>query len=445
MSQRELLRLNRIIVEGLFHIYKHHIELNLADRVTLLHGPNGVGKTVVLRMVDALLNENFSFFRTIPFSSFLLGFDDGSTIKFSSNNTQEEGKRMYFLELTRDGKAISGAINSISKAERIASKVDYISPHYSIPNTWIDVRDGEILDSSMLIARYEGRVKGLKSSKEDDISWYRDFLKNAKSHFIGAQRLVFLNIESKSREHFPYFHDSHDSMVLTVMKYSQDFKKRLDDTMANYGRQSQTLDQSFPQRLISATDKLTVDELTRKMYDLDYKTAEYKSMGILDETSTHPFSTAGFENIDSTQARVMTLYVEDTAKKLQSLDDLAKRAHLLLENVNQKFRHKKIKLDRNIGLVAESENGNLLSLDSLSSGEQHELVLHYDLLFKVPSNTIVLIDEPELSLHVAWQKKFLPELLEIVQLSDFDALVATHSPYIISDREDLMVGLGGIS
>lgn len=76
------------------------------------------------------------------------------------------------------------------------------------------------------------------------------------------------------------------------------------------------------------------------------------------------------------------------------------------------------------------------------SGEQQELVLHYDLLFRVPSNTIVLIDEPELSLHVAWQKRFLPDLLKIVELSNFDALVATHSPYVVGDRGDLMVGLG---
>ena len=89
-----------------------------------------------------------------------------------------------------------------------------------------------------------------------------------------------------------------------------------------------------------------------------------------------------------------------------------------------------------------SDDNAPLLLDSLSSGEQHELVLHYDLLFRVPSNTIVLIDEPELSLHVAWQKRFLSDLVDIVKLSGFDALIATHSPFIVGAREDLMVGLG---
>ena len=146
--------------------------------------------------------------------------------------------------------------------------------------------------------------------------------------------------------------------------------------------------------------------------------------------------------MDGTQARVMTLYVRDTASKLEALDNLAKRAGLLLNNVNEKFRHKQIRLDRKGGLVAERADGESLPLESLSSGEQHELVLHYDLLFRVPSNTIVLIDEPELSLHIAWQKRFLSDLLKIIGVANFDAVVATHSPYVVGEREELMVGLG---
>ena len=198
----------------------------------------------------------------------------------------------------------------------------------------------------------------------------------------------------------------------------------------------------FQQRLMGEVDKLNVQNLQERMSKLDELTTDYKNMGILDKTPTHPFPLSSLGDIDSTQARVMTLYVQDTEQKLQALEDLATRTRLLLESVNQKYRHKVIQLHRERGLVATSQSGQTLSLDSLSSGEQQELVLHYDLLFGVPSNTIVLIDEPELSLHVAWQKKFLPDLLKIVQLSNFDALVATHSPFVIGDRSDLMIGLG---
>jgi predicted ATP-binding protein involved in virulence len=79
----------------------------------------------------------------------------------------------------------------------------------------------------------------------------------------------------------------------------------------------------------------------------------------------------------------------------------------------------------------------------LSSGEQHELVILYELLFRVRENSIILIDEPEISLHVVWQHEFLKDLGQIAALSQFHALVATHSPQIISDRWDLTVELKG--
>jgi len=44
-------RIKRIEVVGLFGLYDHVIDLNLEDRVTILHGPNGVGKTVLLQMI----------------------------------------------------------------------------------------------------------------------------------------------------------------------------------------------------------------------------------------------------------------------------------------------------------------------------------------------------------------------------------------------------------
>ena len=77
MVQSEYRRLQRIVVQGLFHTYDHDIPLNLDDRVTLLHGPNGVGKTVILGMTNALLKERLYYFRRIPFARFTLQFHDG--------------------------------------------------------------------------------------------------------------------------------------------------------------------------------------------------------------------------------------------------------------------------------------------------------------------------------------------------------------------------------
>ena len=434
MSKPEYRRLERIEVDRLFNVYDHRIDLKLDDRVTLLHGPNGTGKTVILRMIDALLNARLSYFQRIPFSRLAVQFHDGSAIALHKSATDDD---LVTLKVYRNGiEEHSYHVRLSIGAEHIAASIGYLQTHPTMPDTWIDIRDGELLPSSEVISRYG-------DSPQTPI-WFRNFLKTANTYLIEAQRLFQVGRGPRAqllRRH--YWQSGAGELVSTVVEYGHDFRTRLADTMADYGRQSQALDQSFPQRLIDAEEeKMSVAVLEERISELEKKTADLKKIGILEETQPNPIH-GERKNIDSTQARVMTLYVHDTTAKLAKLDALKDRSRLLLEKMNQNYRHKEIRVDREYGLVAVSDDGQPLELDCLSSGEQHELVLYYDLLFKVPSNTIVLIDEPELSLHVAWQKKFLPDLLEIVALSNFDTLIATHSPYIIGDRADLMIGLGG--
>ena len=349
----------------------------------------------------------------------------------------------HVLTLTRNSTRESAVLDHPLGASLIATRVEYLRPHASIANSWIDMRDGEILASSDVISRYAHVITPHDDRDDGHLDWFTSFLQNANVHFIQAQRLVRMDSDPSSGHRFVgRSRRVHARMISTVVEFSRDFSERLAKTMAQYGRKSQALDQSFPQRVMEPVHNLEVQDLQARMSKLDEMTSDYKKMGILDKTPTHPFPVSSLGDIDNTQARVMTLYVQDTEQKLQALEDLATPTRLLLENVNQKYRHKRIELDREQGLVATSASGQTMALSSLSSGEQQELVLQYDLLFRVRSNTIVLIDEPELSLHVAWQKKFLPDLLKIVQLSNFDALVATHSPFVVGDRTDLMIGLG---
>jgi len=65
----------------------------------------------------------------------------------------------------------------------------------------------------------------------------------------------------------------------------------------------------------------------------------------------------------------------------------------------------------------------------------------YELLFCVQPGTLVLIDEPELSLHVVWQQEFLKDLEKIVAWQKIQVIIATHSPQIINEHWDSVVDL----
>ena len=83
----------------------------------------------------------------------------------------------------------------------------------------------------------------------------------------------------------------------------------------------------------------------------------------------------------------------------------------------------------------------------MSSGDQHLIVLIGKLIFEADANTLVLLDEPEISFHPEWQEKFLSILEVVRRINNFSALIATHSSILIGDRWDQVIELaeqGGI-
>ena len=136
-------------------------------------------------------------------------------------------------------------------------------------------------------------------------------------------------------------------------------------------------------------------------------------------------------------------YISDVQKKLAVFDEIYARIDLLKTILNRRFSFKTVSISKNDGIEFCADDGSMLAPAYLSSGEQHEVVLLYQLLFRVKANSLILIDEPELSLHIAWQEQFLKDLAQITSITSFDVLIATHSPQIISDRWDLTVELKG--
>jgi AAA domain, putative AbiEii toxin, Type IV TA system len=262
--------------------------------------------------------------------------------------------------------------------------------------------------------------------------WFTDFCTRLDAHFIETQRLLR-----------PASRDDHTGLVPTVHEYALDLQLHITEALAGYAMESQALDQSFPQRLLKMRggSSLAASDIKTLLTELDEKRAHLRKIGLLDNITSAPFEMDALDNLDPVQSNAIALYTEDTKKKLLVLEDIANRINLLLDYINGKFRNKSIQISREVGFVVLGHDKTPIEPDSLSSGEQHELIQLYDLLFRVKPGTLVLIDEPELSLHILWQKKYLSELLEIAKTAEFDAMVATHSPFIVGDRNDLMVPL----
>ena len=72
-----------------------------------------------------------------------------------------------------------------------------------------------------------------------------------------------------------------------------------------------------------------------------------------------------------------------------------------------------------------------IKVQHLSSGEKRLIVFFANLIFNVRNNLsgIFVIDEPELSLHLSWQKIFVEKVLEVN--NNIQLIFATHAPEII--------------
>ena len=149
-----------------------------------------------------------------------------------------------------------------------------------------------------------------------------------------------------------------------------------------------------------------------------------------------------FLTYSEVDAKALTVYLKDFELKLGVFDALLQKLELFTNILNERrFTFKSINVNRNKGFFFKTSKGKELELNQLSSGEQHEVVLLYELIFNVKPNILVLIDEPEISLHITWQKEFLNDLLKIIKIQNIQVIIATHSPTIINDRWDLVYNL----
>ncbi len=79
--------------------------------------------------------------------------------------------------------------------------------------------------------------------------------------------------------------------------------------------------------------------------------------------------------------------------------------------------------------IFENSAGEEFDINDLSSGEKQLFLRTLSIKMLEPNNSIILIDEPELSLHPKWQQRIIEVYKKIGENNQI--IVATHSPHIL--------------
>ncbi|WP_326722025.1 AAA family ATPase [Streptomyces sp. NBC_00243] len=423
-------------VRGLLGRFDHRIKFPKDQGFVILYGPNGIGKTKLLELIFATFNAKFMEVERIPFHSARFKFSDGHKLYLDRLGQQSLLNDDDSLNLSIKLESPEGGVVPWTKEydERAAGPMGFskvlrliesmIPVNRINADEWHDLEQDDVVTRAELIERYLHILPAGSHPFQAPEALSR-FLAKLDVHLIETQRLLRGASPSTRTGR------SAKRSRATVEAFSEDYAKRMADALADNSRKSQERDRTFPRRLLYSgivpadATEATIRERYGQQNELRARLAK---ISLLEQASTDlPLPD---RELEDWERLVLWTYLDDSDTKLSSFHDLLVRVELFRGIVNSRFQFKQLHLGQE-GFKLVGDFGNDLAVTSLSSGEQHELVLAYDLLFNVLPGSLVLIDEPEISLHVAWQQEFMNDIARIADTASLRFMVATHSPQVI--------------
>lgn len=412
----------RLYVQGLFSQYNYCVEVKDSGCPVILTGPNGYGKTTILNILRNFKNKNFLYFLTIPFDKIDVSINNTlivSIVSYESDNTDDEDESVNerILKFSCPGENSPFEI-SISSLREIYRKIP--SVYYWVRR--IQEEQGEV-DNRKFIEILQKNSEELLNhpmlAKHSFLSFA--FASFPDVSFVQANRLT---------ESMPGINQDResDNRQEEIEKVSSDLKNQLKVSYDHFLAQSQKSDKDFVRSILQRKDEISEEE---------YKFKSEKIKLIFEELSKYELADKiEMPDYDKVKSFILKAYLEDLDNNLELYQSILGKLRLFKGLVDAKrLAGKEMKIDKTNGLrMISTKDSSFISLNCLSSGEKNQLILLYDLLFRVADNSILLIDEPELSLHVAWQLDFLDDLTKIAKMKKLMVIVATHSPQIIGER-----------
>ncbi len=447
----------RLAATGVLGEHEHQVDFKEPDDFAIVYGPNGVGKTRFLEIIEALANLRLDALATLPFETALISFSDDSSLQVSHSlaevPVESEGTLFEFIDApnSRDARNrrkrakndvvpclvfdLQNGRNVVRAppiplgiaTDRDSAPIGVRRDRLPIPVRHefdrILERTGSMAEARAFLRHFD-RMPSWRYVLPESFTTYVDKL---DLRLIATQRLLTMDIESRSSSG----RKEGSAPRPTIEQYSDTVRERLESDLSENSRLSQRLDSIFPRLMLARREQSTMsaESIRERLDDQSKRRARIQQITPLGIQHELPLPEG---ELTAGQRSVLELYAEHAEQKLATFADTVEKIDLLEEIVNSRLYGKRLQINAEDGItIVRGTDGERIPLAALSSGEQHEIILMFDLLFNVKAGGLVLIDEPEISLHIAWQKRFIPDVLRIAKLVGFQFVIATHSPQII--------------
>ncbi len=129
--------------------------------------------------------------------------------------------------------------------------------------------------------------------------------------------------------------------------------------------------------------------------------------------------------------RIIELLTSGDPQDALLASEVSRPKALFQDMIDELFRDTKKTIDRRSNEIQFCQNGEVLTPYQLSSGEKQLLVILLTVLVENGEPYALLMDEPEISLHIEWQQRLIDLIRRLnphVQI-----ILSTHSPALIMD------------
>lgn len=422
--------LSYIAIRGLYDMYDYEVSFSKEEKLKIITGPNGYGKTTILRIIKNLIDCKFWWFYFLMFREIIVSFSDGTYIEIARESSQKlkngesdllgSDKNIkvtfnYSIPEKETEPFVLGK-NTIIRLIRIASRRYYrVSEELE-----------ENIDYEEVLSNY--RFDDIEEALRDISSELYNYLKSQKCVLISEQRAKYSHIHRRGPETFEQI----SYAIETIKKELSDI---ILQTQAKFAKESQDVDASFVKQLFAVKKGYSEDEYNKKADILKVLIENIQSYGLAKDLNINYTYKEKYNE-------ALKVYIDGMIKKMNVYFTLFRQLSLFDSLVNHKgLSNKKMVLGGKEILTIKDKTGKIVPLRKLSSGEQNLIILYYDLIFKANEGDILLIDEPENSMHNAWLIDMLDDYENMADLNDIQIIFSTHSAVFINGNYDITYDL----
>ena len=427
----QLMRIVNLKIIKLHKYFNYNVDFN--NDVTFIYGSNGCGKTTILNITEYIITGNLYRLFEYEFESIVLKYEPIKSIgdireilieKNSSNitvnfdgNTEKisriEGAHGRFPE------ELDGIyLKQYSILKRIRDSFNYV---------YLPLNRKPILYDLFSVRNRNFRSHNhiLKNDEEELGRYYFDQAINdveilikecysRTSMMISKINNDFRNKILKSSIEVLSSFDTNEFVKQIASSSSISDIKKTKKSFIKIAREIE---------LLSPDEEFIYDKFFQDYIDELMSIKDNKEMGIE--------IIAKFQDI-SRFKKIVSMAEEMETQKEQYL----KPIELFLGTINDFIKtaddEKELKIDEYGNLYFQTiYSSDKISVQNLSSGEKQLVIFFANLIFRVKGNSsgIFVVDEPEISLHLSWQKTFVEKALNINK--NIQLIFATHSPELI--------------